>query len=80
MLEKATPEGSAERDKYIEEAIEHGIINGWIFAPSGQEGIANLAAIAEGVQMICNKIGLGIARYLKVRRNASERQPRADAM
>lgn len=67
MLHKATPEGSAERDKHIEEAIEHGIISGWIFAPSGAEGIANLAAIAEGVEMICEEAGLGVARYLKVR-------------
>lgn len=69
LLHSTTPSGSLERANAIAEAVQKGIINGWIFIPSGPQGIAGLTAVGDAVEMVCEEVGVGVVRWLKVSRD-----------
>lgn len=63
--------GYAMRDKdraeRYAEVMEKGIIQAWTYALSGKEGKEVLIRIAGEVEMMCEVLGSGIVRWLKVR-------------
>ena len=56
----------AEAAKQVEEAVEKGIINGWAYAKSGQEGVEALVGVAKAVGMVCREVDLGVIRWMRV--------------
>lgn len=56
----------AEAAKQVEEAVEKGIINGWAYAKSGQEGVEALMGVAKAVEMVCREVDLGVIRWMRV--------------
>ncbi len=66
LLPKITSPTSSERAEIIAEAVEKGLINGWNYAPTGKAGEEGLRAVAEGVEVICQEVGMGVVRWLKV--------------
>ena len=57
--------GKTTAERYAE-VMEKGIIQGWIYAPSGKEGRPVLINIAKQVESMCQVLGPGIVRWLKV--------------
>lgn len=55
-----------ERAEAYADAFEKGIVNGWIYAPSGKEGREVLIAIASDLELFCDELGDGMVRWLKV--------------
>ncbi|GHJ84554.1 hypothetical protein NliqN6_0956 [Naganishia liquefaciens] len=55
----------AEAAKQIEEAVEKGVINGWAYAKSGQEGVEALVSVARAVEMVCREVDLGVIRWMR---------------
>jgi hypothetical protein len=47
-------------------AVEHGIKDGWQYAPSGMDGVDVLVEIGNAVEFICDKVGVGMIRWLNV--------------
>lgn len=66
MLYPAGQGKEADAAKQVEEAVEKGIINGWAYAKSGEEGVEALVAAARAVEMICREVGLGAIRWMRV--------------
>lgn len=47
-------------------AVEQGVIDGWQYAPSGMPGLEVMIEIGVGVEMLCEKVGVGMIRWLNV--------------
>jgi hypothetical protein len=60
------PEDSGEKAKHVEQAVERGLVNGWAYAKSGEEGAEALVGVAKGVEILCREIGVGVVRWLRV--------------
>ena len=55
-----------KRAKVWEDVMEKSICQGWIYAPPGPEGKPVLVDKAEQLEIMCDVLGEGIARWLKV--------------
>lgn len=66
LVTRVTEKGSEERSKVYTEIMERAIVQGWTYAPSGIEERAVLVDIARNVKVMCDVLGTGIARWLKV--------------
>ncbi|WRT65774.1 uncharacterized protein IL334_002723 [Kwoniella shivajii] len=61
-----TKKGQGEnRMKRYGEIIDKGIVQGWIYSPSGLEGRSVLINIASMLEKLCDVLGVGIIRWLK---------------
>ena len=61
----ATTEGK-EKAGVMGEVVEKGVIQGWTYAPSGKDGRAVLIAVAADLELLCQTLGEGIVRWMKV--------------
>jgi hypothetical protein len=50
----------------LSEMVERAILQGWMYAPSGLEGRPVLTNIARDLENMCEAMGTGILRWLKV--------------
>jgi hypothetical protein len=55
-----------ERMELVEEVMEKGLIQGWLYSPSGQEGRVVGIKIARDLKVVIGYLGEGIVRWLKV--------------
>lgn len=55
-----------ERMEKVEDVMEKGIIHGWTYSPSGEEGRLVGVKIARDLQAVIEYLGEGIIRWLKV--------------
>ncbi|WWC68541.1 uncharacterized protein I206_102470 [Kwoniella pini CBS 10737] len=65
LIQKCNENYSKEMIDFYSEIIEKGIIQGWIYAPSGLEGRSILIHINEMLLVFCDLMGTGIIRWLK---------------
>ncbi|WWC60391.1 uncharacterized protein I303_102963 [Kwoniella dejecticola CBS 10117] len=65
LIDKCTVEYSKERTEWYCGIVEKGIIQGWLYAPSGLEGRAVLIHVNEMLGLFCELMGTGIIRWLK---------------
>lgn len=64
LVQRSTSgEKKAER---LTEIMEKGIVSGWTYAPPGVDGRAVLVNIAHMLETMCDALGTGIVRWLKV--------------
>lgn len=47
-------------------AVEHGIKDGWQYAPSGIDGMEIIVEIGMAVELICREVDIGVIRWLNV--------------
>lgn len=64
LLDRTT-EGD-KRSARLSEMMDRGILQGWIYAPSGIEGRPVLINVAEELEIMCGALGTGILRWMKV--------------
>ena len=57
---------SAEYADEIALSVEHGIKDGWQYAPSGLDGMEIMIEIGMAVELICEEIEVGVVRWLNV--------------
>ncbi|OCF31630.1 hypothetical protein I317_06121 [Kwoniella heveanensis CBS 569] len=58
-------EEGEKRTKVLEDIMEKGIVQGWVYAPSGLEGREVSIHIARMMERMCGVMGTGITRWLK---------------
>ena len=66
LLRRTTKGKEKERTERIDEIMDKAIIKGWMYAPPGQQGRAVVIQIARQVETMCEEIGSGVVRWLKV--------------
>ena len=66
MIRKTTRGKDMERAKRIEEVMDKGIIQAWMYAPSGHNGRAVHINIANQLILMCDEVDVGLVRWLKV--------------
>lgn len=71
-LIERTMEGKKKADT-LAEVVDKALLSGWIYAPSGTEGRPVLVHIAQELELMCDALGTGITRWLKVCAPSSER-------
>lgn len=64
LLERTT-KGKEKAERYSE-IMDKAVVQGWMYAPSGIEGRVVLVDIAATVEKMCDVVGTGIIRWLKV--------------
>jgi hypothetical protein len=57
----------AKRAEKLSEIFDKSFVKGWTYAPPGLEGRPVLVNIARQLKPICDVLGVGIVRWLKVR-------------
>ena len=65
LIERSTS-GARRAERYAE-IMDKAVIQGWTYAPLGQEGRPMLINIAKELELLCSTCGVGITRWLKVR-------------
>lgn len=66
-----------QRADLLAEVMDKAILTGWLYAPSGPEGRAVLTQIARDLERMCEVIGWGILRWMKVRFSSPSGHTRA---
>lgn len=66
LINSTTQKASTQRAALTAELVDKTLVTGWMYAPSGIEGRPALIAISQAVEVLCEELGTGIIRWLKV--------------